>query len=81
MPPVIRSVKTGFDVIADKIKDTASKHSPLSTKTVDASITATGRLLGSSFQESSAGRAKVVVAANSQPTRRRSEISDNLYVV
>jgi hypothetical protein len=70
MPPVIRSVKTGFDVIADKIKDTASKHSPLSTKTVDASITATGRLLGSSFQESSAGRAKVVVAANSQHSKQ-----------
>ena len=75
--PVIRPVKTGFDFIADKIKDPASEHSPLSTKSVAASITATGRLLGSSFQESSAGRAKVAAAANSQLTGGRSEICDN----
>ena len=65
MPPTGSPVTTGFDIIAHKIKDVASKHASPSSSTVAASMATTGRLLGSSFQESS-GRAKVV--PNSLPT-------------
>jgi hypothetical protein len=60
MPSIGIPVVTGFDIIAQKIKDVASEHAPPSSTTVAVLMATTGWLLHSSFQLHSSGWARVV---------------------
>ena len=64
MPSIGVPAVTGFDIIAQKIKAVASEHAPPSSSSVAVSMATTGRLLHSSFQSHSSGRARVVARDN-----------------